>query len=143
MSHAKTWKLRAAACLHVSRSKFTWMHTANAATASEKRSVREPGGMANCVGFLLCQIRRMPRHQHLFQSCAKTKFSRAWRHGELRGRYNMGCYVLARKQIEVYMDAYGECRDNLIHLFYAAMAELADAADLGSVGQPPCRFKSC
>ena len=71
------------------------MHTANAATASEKHSafqlgVREPVGMANCVVY-----------------------------------------------------AYGECRNNLIHLFYAAMAELADAADLGSVGQPPCRFKSC
>ena len=69
--------------------------------------------------------------------------SRACRHGELRRLSTMSCCVLARKQIEVYMDAYGECRDNLIHLFYAAMAELADAADLGSVGQPPCRFKSC
>ena len=92
------------------------MHTANAATASEKPSafqlgVREPVGMANCVDLALLST--------------------------------MSCCVLARKQIEVYMDAYGECRDNLIHLFYAAMAELADAADLGSVGQPPCRFKSC
>ncbi len=25
----------------------------------------------------------------------------------------------------------------------ADMAELADALDLGSSGQPPCRFKSC
>ena len=28
-------------------------------------------------------------------------------------------------------------------IFFADMAELADAPDLGSGGQPPCRFDSC
>ena len=51
------------------------MHTANAATASEKHSafqlcVREPGGMANCVDFLLCQIRRMPRQLNTTLLCS-------------------------------------------------------------------------
>ena len=137
-------------------------------------------------GLRIGCIRRMPRQR------ANVSRSRACRHGELRRLSTMSCCVLARKQIEVYMDAYGECRDSerkaqrfsavrsracrhgelrrfcafyLLHarsqteglrigrirrmprqlniLFYAAMAELADAADLGSVGQPPCRFKSC
>ena len=95
MSHAQTRRKTSAESSLSSGGLTDWMHTANAATASEKPSafqlgVREPVGMANCVVY-----------------------------------------------------AYGECRNNLIHLFYAAMAELADAADLGSVGQPPCRFKSC
>ena len=66
-----------------------------------------------------------------------------------------GCVVLARKQTERFTDVYGECRDSelmrsicepvgmahCLHkpctsIFYAAMAELADAADLGSVGIP-------
>ena len=100
MSHAQTWKLRAAACLHVSRSKFTWMHTANAATASEKRSVREPGGMANCVGFLLCQIRRMPRQLNTTLLCSYGGIGR-------RGRFRF-CWATP-VQVQILLAALFFC----------------------------------
>ena len=100
MSHAQTRRKTSAESLLSSGRLSDWMHTANAATASEKRSVREPGGMANCVGFLLCQIRRMPRQLNTTLLCSYGGIGR-------RGRFRF-CWATP-VQVQILLAALFFC----------------------------------
>ncbi len=100
---------RSRACRHGElRRLFAMSDTANAATStslselSEKHSafqlcVREPGGMANCVGFLLCQIRRMPRQLNTTLLCSYGGIGR-------RGRFRF-CWATP-VQVQVLLAAF-------------------------------------